>query len=150
MNYFWKNMQLLRGQKYRYMMKDDASSEMSDADPIASIHVYPTDISSVTIDIQHGIYIGDSPCGKFHLMMCNHPKELSIQIKYIRPEMILSWVDDIQMSVLEVEMLHKYILQSMDCTERDSIPCLYLDFFAYSRYRNQIPKFMVKPLPLCM
>lgn len=143
-------MKLLRGQKYRYMEKNESSIDTFEVEPIESIHDYPTDISSVTIGIQHGIYIGDSPCGKFHLMMCNHPKELSIQIKYIRPHMVVSWMDDIQMSVLEVEMLHTYILQSMDSTEKDFIPCLYLDFFAYSRYRNQIPKFMVKPLPLCM
>jgi len=133
MNYFIKTMKLSKGEKYRYVEHA----------------VFETEQGQIQ-QMKDGIYIGDTPCGKFHLFMCNHPKELSIQIKYIKPDMILSWVDDLQINIMEVDILYTYILQSTHSVEKECIPCLYLDFFAYSRYKNQIPKLVVKPYPLCV
>ena len=136
MNYFLNKMpSLTKGQKCRYMECTSYFTKM---------------------DMDHGIYIGDTPCKTYCILVGESKRELSIEIKYIKPEMVVSCVDDIRMNLFEVDILYKYVINTMKTIENEKIfseeliPRLYLDFFAYSRYKTKIPKFVGKPMPMYM
>jgi len=129
---------LTKGQKCRYIERTTSLTKMN------------------MMNMNHGIYIGDTPCKTYCILMGDNKKELSIEIKYITPDSVISCVGDIQMNLFEVDILYKYVINTMKTIEKEKtfsneiVPRLYLDFFAYSRYKTKIPKFVEKPMPLYM